>query len=293
MAKKNKNTYYGSSVPLVEKNAAFTGAGLSFAAGESYKLLRTNLGFCLPDNGKKCHVIGITSATQGEGKSTTSVNLGYSLAEAGYHTLLMDCDMRLPTISARLSLNAAPGLSNLIAGNSNGSTVQQSGIQNNLYVVASGDIPPNPSELLTSDRMGVILDEFSKYYDYIVLDLPPVNIVSDALAVSRLTDGIVLVVRENYSDKRSIRDAVAKFRFSNANILGFVLTCAGIDTKSGYKKTGTNYGKYRYGLSYARYRKSARRHGYGGYGYGYDRGTDSYRQNADILRSVSNADKNE
>ncbi len=298
MAKKNKKNdnygyygYYGGTTDSAELAVNEIGAELSFAASESYKLLRTNLSFCLPnDDGKKCRIMGITSATQGEGKSTTSVNLSYSLAEAGYRTLLIECDMRLPTIATRLGLKKAPGLSNVVAGQNNGSIIQLSGIHKNLFVVSSGDIPPNPSELLTSDRMSVVMGEFVKYYDYIILDLPPVNIVSDALAVARLTDGIILVVREDYSDKRSVKDAVSKFRFSQTNILGFVLTCAGIDGKGGYRKGGIRYRKYKYGPKYARYRYSGREHSYGGYSYGYDRSAKTYKDSADELRAQISAE---
>ena len=233
---------------------------LNFAASEAYKLLRTNLVFSLPD--QKCRVIGITSAVRDEGKSTTAVNLSYTLAETGKRVLLIEADMRLPNVSKRLKLNPAPGLSNLLVGLSNGNGVlQDSGIFDNWKVVTAGDIPPNPSELLGSEQMRITIDTFSKGFDFIVIDLPPVNIVSDGLVVSKLTDGIIMVVRKDYSFKKSIQDAVNQYQLSETKLLGFVMTHVDSQHKS-YRKYGKfgKYGKYgKYGGS---------KYGYA-YGYGY------------------------
>ena len=126
--------------------------GLSFAASEAYKLLRTNLLFSLPEKG--CHIIGVTSSVRGEGKSTTSINLSYTIAQSGKRVLLIDADMRIPSVAIKLDLNEAPGLSNLIAGmHSEGSCMRQSNQLENWYILPAGDIPPNPSELLGSERM--------------------------------------------------------------------------------------------------------------------------------------------
>ena len=129
---------------------------LSFAAAESYKLLRTNLNFSLPE--KPCHIIGVTSSVRGEGKSTTSVNIAYTIAQTGKKVLLIDADMRLPSVAAKLEIHGAPGLSNLIAGmNAEQSCLRKSGYFDNWYILPAGDIPPNPSELLGSERMHALL----------------------------------------------------------------------------------------------------------------------------------------
>lgn len=233
---------------------------ISFAASEAYKLLRTNIAFSLPDE-KKCRVVGITSAVRNEGKSTTSINLSYALAWTGKKVLTIEGDMRLPNLGRRLGLKNAPGLSNLLAGLAgSGSVLQDSGYFNNWKIITSGDIPPNPSELLGSSPMRITIEKYAESFDYIIIDLPPVNIVSDALVVSKITDGMLMTVREDYSDKTIVTEAVNSFRLSGAKLLGFVLTCAESGTKSG------RYGKYgKYG-KYGRYGKYGK---YGSYSYDY------------------------
>lgn len=228
---------------------------LSFAAAESYKLLRTNLLFALPE--QECRIIGVTSSIRGEGKSTTSVNLAYTLAQTGKRVLLIDGDMRLPTIAQKLEMSGTPGLSNLLAGlSAERNCLRKSTYFDNWYILPAGDIPPNPSELLGSERMHALLDRYKDVFDYILLDLPPVNIVVDALVITKWTDGIIVVVRENYSNRRALDACMYQVEKLGAKMLGFVMTDANISASS-YK----HYGKY--GKSYGG-------HDYG-YGYGYDR----------------------
>ena len=223
------------------------GEQLNFAAAEAYKLLRANLMFALPDGEEDCRVVGVTSSVRGEGKSTTTLNLAYSLAEAGQYVLVIECDMRLPTLAKRLGMDGVKGVSNLLAGLCNGSEViKRTEIHQNLYVLPAGEIPPNPSELLGSERMRVTLDILRKDFDFILLDLPPVNAVSDPLVASKLTDGMVLVVRQNYSSKRAIAEAVRQLRFVDAKILGFVMT----DSNTAAPGRKKYYKKYGYGYSY-------------------------------------------
>lgn len=226
------------------------GSELNFAASEAYRLLRTNLMFSLPDE-RSCRVIGVTSANAGEGKSTTAVNLAYMLAEANHHVILIEADMRLPTASRRLELRLSPGLSNLLAGlDSVEEVLQPSGIEDRLTIIASGDIPPNPSELLASRHMTELLETLSERADFIILDLPPVNEVSDALVVSRIVDGIVMVVRQHYASRRTLADAMRQLTQVDAKLLGFVMTCSDTMRKGGYKKGYKKY-RYRYGSDYA------------------------------------------
>ena len=225
--------------------------GLSFAAAEAYKLLRTNLMFSLPD--KPCRILGVTSSVRGEGKSTTSVNLAYTFAQAGKRTLLIDADMRLPSVASKLEIAGTPGLSNMLAGlASEGEAMQRSAYFDNWYILPAGDIPPNPSELLGSERMHALLDRYAGIFDFIIIDLPPVNIVADALVISSWTDGLVAVVRQNYSDRKALSACMYQIRQLGAKFLGFVMTDAAVG-ESSYKR----YGKYghRYGYDY-------------GYGYG-------------------------
>lgn len=226
------------------------GAGLSFAAAEAYRLLRTNVLFALPDEGN-CRVIGITSALSGEGKSTTSMNLAYVLAEAGKRTLLVEADMRLPTIARHLELGKGYGLSHLLAGLCTGEeAVRQSGVKDLLWILPSGDIPPNPSELLGSSQMKASLAALSKDFDFILLDLPPIGEVSDALVVSPLTSGMLLVVRQDYATRAAVAETMRQLQYAQAKVLGFVLTCAGgRGGKYGmYKKSGYGYAQAAQGV---------------------------------------------
>lgn len=231
---------------------AMLGGHLNFAASEAYKLLRTNLMYALTGEEKdECKVVGVTSSVRGEGKSTTTLNLAYSLAEAGQYVLVLECDMRLPTLAKRLGMDGQKGVSNLLAGLCNGSEViRRTELHQNLYVLPAGEIPPNPSELLGSERMKVVIDTLKKDFDYILLDLPPVNAVSDPLVASKLTDGIVLVVRQNYSSKRALGEAVRQLHFVDAKILGFVMTSADSGSKGNKKYYKKYYKQYGYGYDY-------------------------------------------
>lgn len=226
------------------------GPNLNFSATEAYKRLRTNLLFSFAGE-PGCRVIGVTSSLRGEGKTTTSCNIAYTLAEMGKRVLLIDADMRLPNVYKSLNIRRSPGLSNLLTGvNSNDSLVQYSGIHEKLSVITSGDIPPNPSELLASKRMSDSIELLKKEFDYIVIDLPPVDAVTDALIVAKLTDGMVLVARQSYVDKPSLDNTLRQMRFQNINIIGFVLNYAeeegGYYRRRYYKKKGY-YSDYGYG----------------------------------------------
>lgn len=196
---------------------------LGFAAMEQYKLLRTNLSFVLPED-VKCPVIGVTSSGRGDGKSTTSINLSYALAEDGKRVLLIDCDLRLPSLAKKMGIHSTPGLTNLlVAYNEESIEKYHSGVLDNWYIIPSGALPPNPSELLGSQKMQKLLSVFSEKFDYIVLDLPPVSVVSDALAVAKLVTGMILVVRQDYTDKKDLDICVRHLDLSGVNVIGCVL----------------------------------------------------------------------
>lgn len=242
----NKNKYRDNMTP--EESRKTLGNNLSFAAAEAYKLLRTNLSFSLPtDSG--CRVIGVTSSLKGEGKSTTSVNIAYTMAQSGGKVLLIEADMRLPTLAKRLRVKTKPGISNLLVGQCSGNDVlQQTDLISNLWVATAGDIPPNPSELLGSSNMSATIEAMREFFDVIVVDLPPVSAVTDAALVSKLVDGMVIVVRQNYCDRGALDETVRQLRFVEAKILGFVMT--GADTqKKGYKRYGKIYGDYKQNAS--------------------------------------------
>ena len=220
---------------------------LSFAAAEAYKLLRTNLLFSTPE--KPCRIVGVTSSMRGEGKSTTAANIAYTIAQSGKRVLLIDADMRLPTAHNKIGVKASPGLSNLLAGLSREkNAIQVSPYYENWYVLAAGDIPPNPSELLGSQRMEALLKSLSEIFDYIIIDLPPIDIVADALVISPWTDGLVVVVRQNYTSRRALDECMYQIRKIGAKFLGFIMTDVSAE-KGSYGKYG-KYKKYGYGYDY-------------------------------------------
>lgn len=226
---------------------AIIGSEISFAASEAYKLLRTKLQYSFADE-KSCRVIGVSSAMAGEGKSLTAVNLASAMAQLNQKVLLIDCDMRRPSLNTKLNLPKVPGLSGFLSGQRKLNTLIQPYSANNgsnvFHVITSGENPPNPVELLSSARMTKMLEALHEPYDYIILDLPPVGEVTDALAISKDTDGILLVVRENYCNRHILGDTMQQFEFVGSRILGVAYNCSSED--SGH------YGK-RYNRYYKRY----------------------------------------
>lgn len=252
--KKNSEKAYtfkdlkADKVHTLEERRNTVGDKLNFAAAEAYKLLRTNLVFSMSDE-SDCKIIGVTSALRGEGKSTTAINLAYTLAETRKKVLLIEADMRIPVAAKTLRINGSPGLSNVLAGlNQLNEVVQGPVLLNTLFVIPAGEIPPNPSEMLSSVRMEQSLEVLSKTFDYIIVDLPPVNAVSDSLTVSKLLSGMVVVVRQNYCDQHSLAEAMRQMEFLKVKVLGFVMNGAE-SAEARYKKYGHNY-QYKRGYEY-------------------------------------------
>lgn len=225
---------------------------LEFTAIEQYKILRTNLDFTLPED-VKCPIIGVTSSMRGEGKSTTAVNLSYVLAEKGSPVLLIDGDLRIPSIAKKMRIDSSPGLTDLLMGHGAHMPDFRSALLDNWFILPSGDIPPNPSELLGSRRMEYILKNLRESFDYIIIDLPPVNIVSDALSIASLITGMVVVVREDYTEKKELERCFRQLQLSNVNVLGCILNESKNDGGS-YKK----YRKHKYYKYYKYYQSSAK-----------------------------------
>ena len=162
------------------------GSKLSFEGREAYNLLRTNLMFCTKRNDRNARVIGVTSSVHGEGKSLTIINLAYSIAESGRKVILVECDLRLPTLRKKLGIAKATGVSNFLAGvSSEKATLQKDVLIEGFDFLQAGDIPPNPSELLGSKQFTTLIDNLAQVYDVVLIDLPPIGEVSDALVASR------------------------------------------------------------------------------------------------------------
>ena len=248
--------------PILDERRNLLSSHSDFYSREAYKTLRTNVSFALTEE-EQCNVIVVTSSLQGEGKSITAANLAISYAMADRKVLLIDCDLRRPKLARLMKLNGKVGLSNLIMNPKlKEKAVLHTSIQG-LDMILSGDIPPNPSELLGSARMGRILADLRQSYDYIILDSPPVNMVTDAVVLAPQSDGVLFLVRANKSERGAVIHAVEQLEYAKAKILGFVLNDVDME------KTHYGYGKYRY-KRYVRYGR--------GYGYGYGYGYGSYPQ---------------
>lgn len=257
MAAPSKGGYYYANGKKAEKKKAaghgkqpeLVGPDISFAATEAYKLLRTKLQFSFTDD-HACHVIGVSSALSGEGKSLSAVNLAYSLSQLDKKVLLIDCDMRRPTVAAKLPITKTPGLSNYLSGQTGLDVLFQycgiAGDEQAFAVLAAGRNPPNPVELLSSAKMSNLLEHLRASYDYIILDLPPVGEVSDALAVAKQTDGMLLVVRQNYCNRIVYSDMVRQFEFVGSKILGVIYNCATENSSTYGKKHYRQYSKGNY-----------------------------------------------
>ncbi|MBC1474471.1 CpsD/CapB family tyrosine-protein kinase [Listeria grandensis] len=190
--------------------------------GEQFKLIRTGIDFSNID--KRKQVILITSPESGTGKSTIASHLAITYAQRGERVLLIDADMRRPTLHRRFSKDLHAGLSNIILGYLS----VEEGLQNvaladcEFFILTSGSIPPNPSELLSSEKMIELLEKLREEFDYIIIDTPPVTIVSDALALADMVDGMILVCRYHKTLRAKAIQAVEKLSLSQTKILGAI-----------------------------------------------------------------------
>ena len=195
-------------------------------AAESYRTLRTNIEYSSFDESLK--TIVITSSEQGEGKTTTAGNLALSLAQNEKRVLLIDCDLRRGTVYKRFRISNGEGLSEVIIGKNSLEDVTRE-VSKGLDVITSGKIPPNPSEMLGSKHMELILNKLREIYDYIILDTPPLLAVTDGQILSSKSDGTILVVRAEKTKKDSIINAKKLLDKVKANVIGTVFN--GIDKK--------------------------------------------------------------
>ena len=166
----------------------------------------------------------ITSSTGSEGKTTTAVNLALALAQCGSSVVLLDCDLRRPSVARILNIPTGKGMSNYLAGNNKADEViHQCASESNLWIIPSGPMPPNPAELVSSPLMAALLEELSGRFKYIIVDSPPLLAVTDATIVSTLVDGCVLIVESGVTPKKMILRASKMLSSANARLLGVVL----------------------------------------------------------------------
>ncbi len=220
-----------------------------FYVKEAYKALRTNLIFSLPAKDEK--VILVTSAGVAEGKTTSCLNMGITFAEAGIKVCVLDCDLRRPNVGRLLRTKGRPGLSNYLARMNSLDEVIKSTKYENLDVIFAGDIPPNPAELLASDAMEDLLKELGQRYDYVFVDTPPVNVVTDASLIASKTSGVLLIVNQQRTNKSDFTKALSQLEFVKAKVLGALYNGA----KAEFVGGGYKYKyKYKYGYRY-RYKR--------------------------------------
>lgn len=243
--KKGKGSTSAERQTLLDKD-------MPFNITESCKAMRTNILFSLSVSENKTFVV--SSANSGEGKSTTATNIAITLAQGGYKVILADGDLRKPVLHRIFQVKNDCGFSSVLSKEKKLEQCIKSTSVHDLDLLPSGPIPPNPSELLGSPRTERILNELNEKYDFIIIDTPPVNVVSDSLNLSPYVAGILTVIRYGYTTFEDTENAINKIRLADMNLLGFVLN----DIKG--KRHGAYYSKYK---KYGYYKNRNYEYGYG------------------------------
>lgn len=209
---------------------------------EYYNALRTNVQFL----GKDIKVIAITSTSENEGKSMVSINLAISLAELGLKTVLIDADTRKSVMAGRFKFkNKINGLTNYLSGSSPIEDIIYETDVNNLNIIPAGQVPPNPTGLLQNRNFNIMIDVFKEYYDYIIIDTPPIGAVVDAAIISRKCDGFAIVVESNKIKKKVLEKSKEQLEKAGSKFLGVILNKVDVKevTYGGYGAYG-GYGEY-------------------------------------------------
>lgn len=212
--KKQRNHEHSEAVSLI------TIADKSSPIAEQYRTIRTNIQFASAD--RKIQTIVVTSSGPSEGKSTTAANIAVVFANSGQRVLLVDADMRKPTVHKTFGLTNEVGLSKILSSNNSVLEMSRPSMVDNLSILTSGPKPPNPSELLGSTRMNQVIEEARHLYDVIIFDMPPVVTVTDAQIMASKADGTLLVVRENVTRKDALTKAKDLLEMVQAKVLGVV-----------------------------------------------------------------------
>ncbi|HBF59497.1 MULTISPECIES: CpsD/CapB family tyrosine-protein kinase [Exiguobacterium] len=200
---------------------------------EQYRTIRTNIEFMAVD--REIQAILVTSATQGEGKSTTSSNLAVAYAQQGKKVLIIDTDMRRPTVHYTFKVANGLGLSSLLTRQAEKEKAILPTKVDNLSILTAGPIPPNPAELLSSRAMEHLVSQLRADFDVIIFDAPPLLQVADSRITSKLTDGVVLVVGCTTSDRQRVLKAKEQLDLAEAKILGVVLNRRELTDDSAYQ----------------------------------------------------------
>ena len=214
---------------------------------EQFRTIRTNISFMGIDHPIK--TLAFTSANISEGKSTVADNIAVVWANAGKRVLLIDADLRRPTLHQTFNISNREGLTTILTSDALEmditNMIKETEIDN-LSILTSGPIPPNPAELLNSQRMQALIASVEQNYDVVILDVPPILAVSDTQALVSHLDGVVLVVKIGQTEKAALKRSVELLKLAHANILGYVMNDVGRNGDSAY---GYGYG-YGYGHGY-------------------------------------------
>ena len=203
---------------------------------EQYRAIRTNIEYSNVDQNTK--TILVTSSDKNEGKTTTVSNLAVSFANLNKKVLIIDCDLRNPSIHKMFKLNNIYGLTDILAKDRAVDKCIQETELENLYVLTAGAIPPNPAEILSSEKMKNLIEDLKNMYDYIFIDTPPIGLVTDAGVLSSFIDGVVLVVKSESVEKKYLEETKKKLDAVDARILGAIL--------NSYKSEQKDYNYYSY-----------------------------------------------
>ena len=225
---KKSNQMIADEMTIEEKREYILNDNTPFQVKESYKALRTNIVFSLPE--AEDNKIIITSSVASEGKSTTCVNTAISFADINKKVIIVDCDLRRPNIANLMNIPQKPGLSNVLVRMTELNSVISRNVRPNLDVLVSGEIPPNPSELLASSKMQEIIETLGREYDYVFIDTPPVLAVTDTAILTKYCSGVLLVAQYNRTERSAVTEAVEQLRLANAKILGGIFNGVEGDT---------------------------------------------------------------
>lgn len=209
---------------------------------EAFRNMRTNIIFSDIDDELK--VMTITSSGKSEGKSTILANYAVALAKSNKKVLLMDCDLRRPIIHKLFDRRNRVGLTNVLLKEADIKSAIQLTEVEGLHIISSGPIPPNPSEILASKRMSDLVDLLKQAYDYILIDAPPVGVVTDAAVLSRVTDGYILVAALSVANKDGVKMAIETLENVGGHIIGVVANNIPQNKRSGYYYYYTYHNSY-------------------------------------------------
>lgn len=227
------------------KNDQYQNTGaMAFQIRESYKTARTNIAYSIIKKG--CKKILFTSASKGEGKTITAVNTATALAQqVGVKVLIIDCDLRRPQLHSTFKISSKPGLTNYLNEECSMEAIIQHTKIEDLDAVCYGIVPPNPSELLSSEAMENFIADAEKLYDYIILDTPPISVVVDAIPLVKLSDGVVVVVRDNATTYPELQRTLDIISRSGGKTLGVIVNrVKTLESKKYKKRYGGLYSYY-------------------------------------------------